>query len=149
MAYATQADIEAIYSLNALYVADRDGDGNVDSAAVDRALSSASDEIDSYLATRYPVPLAEVPGIVTQYAVDVALYRLALSAEVLTEELRRRYEDTIAALKRIAKGEQALVLPVDPGESGEELGTNSSDGPTPIIAGGPERLFSRDQTRDL
>lgn len=143
MAYATQGDIAELYGPHALHVADRDGDGLADAAAVTRALEGASDEIDSYLAVRYRLPLAQPPRILRQHAVDIALYRLALSADVLSEEHRRRYEDAIAALKRIAKGEAALVMPVDP--EAEDDG----QGPRPIVSGGPERIFSRDKMRGL
>jgi len=143
MAYATQSDIVELYGPNALYVADRNGDGVADAEAVTRALSSATDEIDSYLAVRYRLPLPAVPGILRQYAVDIALYRLALARDVLSEEHRVRYDDTIAALKRIAKGEAALVLPSDP--EAEDDG----QGPRPIVTGGPERIFSREKMRGL
>lgn len=143
MAYATQADIADLYGPDALYVADRDGDGVADAVAVTRALSSAKDEIDSYLGVRYRLPLAAVPGILRQYAVDIALYRLALSREVLSEEHRTRYDDALAALKRIAEGKAILVLPADP--EAEDDG----QGPRPIVSGGPARIFSREKMRGL
>lgn len=143
MAYATQADIAELYGADALHVADRDGDGLADTGAVTRALEGASDEIDSHLAVRYRLPLAEPPRILRQYAVDIALYRLALSADVQSEEHRRRYKDAIDALKLIAEGKAALVMPVNP--EAEDDG----QGPRPIVAGGPERLFSRDKMRGV
>lgn len=143
MAYATQSDIVELYGADALFVADRDGDGMADTAAVARALEGAQDEIDSYIAVRYRLPLPQPARILRQYAVDIALYRLALSADVLSEEHRRRYDDTIAALKRIAKGEAALVMPAD--HDAEEDG----QGPRPIVAGGPERIFSREKMKGL
>lgn len=144
MPYATDADIVDLYGPDALVVADRDGDGMAESPAVARALSSATDEIDSYLGVRYAVPLAHVPGVVRQACVDIALYRLALSADVLSDEHRRRYEDALAHLRRIAKGEATLVLPAVPGDP--PPGDNS---PQPIVTGGPPRLFSREKMRDL
>ena len=103
MAYATKDDIVTLYSETALYVADRDGDGLPDEAAISRALSGASSEIDSFLGVRYPVPLPHVTDLVMQMTVDMALYRLASSNDVLTDEHRRRYEDAIAHLKRLGK----------------------------------------------
>ncbi|WP_296639187.1 gp436 family protein [Roseinatronobacter sp.] len=147
MAYADQSDIADLYGPHALVVADRDGDGVADSAAVARALSAATDEIDSYLAVRYTLPLPMVPGILRQFAVDIALYRLALGADVLSEEHRRRYEDALGALKRIAKGEAALVLPADPNADPDS--PTADQGPRPIVTGGPERIFSRDQMKGL
>lgn len=148
MAYATQTDITDLYGADALYVADRNRDGAVDTVAVDRALVSASGEIDSFLAVRYQLPLHEVPGVLVQFCVDIAVYRLALSADVLSEEHRRRYEDTLGHLKLIAAGKAALVfltpVPADPNTD-----PSVASGVQPIVVGGPPRIFSRDEMRDL
>lgn len=150
MAYATQDDIVTLYSEDALYVADRDGDGVADSAAVLRALTSASGEIDSYLGVRYRLPLdfgtGDMPELLRQFCVDIAVYRLALSRDVLSEEHRRRYEDTIKHLDKIAKGTASLNLPgtVDP-----ETGEAAHSSPRPIVSGGPPRLFTREQMREF
>lgn len=147
MAYATQADIVTLYGDDALVVADRDGDGLPDAAAVARALDHASAEIDTHLAARYPLPLASVPMMLTSWAVDIAVYRLALSADVLSDEHRRRYEDALAGLKRVAEGKAALVFPADPDAETPETPVDTS--PHPIVVGGPERLFTRQTLRDL
>lgn len=147
MAYATQAHIVVLYGDDALVVADRDGDGVADSAAVAAALDHASAEIDTHLAARYALPLPGVPAMLVAWCCDIALYRLALSAAVLSEESRRRYDDAIGALKRIAEGKAALVIPADPDAPAPETPTDSS--PRPIVTGGPERLFTRTTLRDL
>ena len=110
MAYATQADITTLYSEDALFVADRDGDGVVDAGAVERALLSASDEIDTYLGVRFPVPYAQASNVLVQLCVDMAVYRLAQTRDVLTEELRTRYEDALKLLMRIADGKATLPV---------------------------------------
>ncbi|PJN94870.1 DUF1320 domain-containing protein [Amaricoccus sp. HAR-UPW-R2A-40] len=148
MAYATQSDIVEIYGEHALVVADRNGDGTPDAAAITRALTAAADEIDSHLAVRYPLPLASTPGILRQLSVDVAVYRLAQTADVLTEEVRQRYEDAVAHLRRLAEGKAALVFPPSaPGEGEEPDPLDAS--PQPIVVAGPPRLFSRERMRDL
>lgn len=146
MAYATKTDIITIYSQDALYVADRDGDGVVDDAAVDRALTSASGEIDSYLGVRYALPIEAELDLLKQFCVDIALYRLALARDVLSEEHRRRYEDTIKHLKEIAKGTASLNLPgpIDP-----DTGQPESVTPRPIVTAGPPREFTREKMREL
>lgn len=146
MPYATQSDITALYGAHSLVVADHDRSGVPDAEAVARALEMASGEIDTYLARRYSLPLPAVPPHLVQLCVDVALYRLALSADVASDEHRRRYEDAIGILTKVADGRAALVLPVVPSAEGEEAEVS---GPQPIVAGGPERLFSRAQMRDL
>jgi phage gp36-like protein len=142
--YATQADIATIYGANALVVADHNRDGIVDSAAVARALTSASGEIDTYLAARYSLPLAEVPEFLVQLAVDIGLYRLALSSDVQSEEHRKRYDDALGHLRRIAEGKAALVFTATPA-----TGDIDVSGAQPIVSGGPEKLFTRENTRLL
>jgi len=146
MAYATQGDIADLYGAEALaLVADRDGDGAPETAAVDRALSDASAEIDAYLRVRYDTPVAPVPQLLIQLACDIALYRLAQTADVRTDEHRVRYEDAMAALRRLSRGEMMLPPPPpDPDATEAPL-----DGPRPIVAEGPEKLFTRDKTRGL
>lgn len=147
MAYATRTDIETLYSAGALYVADRDGDGTPEDAAIVRALDGASGEIDAFLRVRYDVPVAPVPDLLVQIAVDIALYRLALSADVLSEEHRRRYEDALSQLKMLSDGR--MMLPPPPVDPNDPDSAPQLDGPRPIVASGPPKIFSRDQTRDL
>ena len=150
MPYASQSDIVTLYGANALVVADHDGDGVPDADAVARALDMASGEIDTYLARRYSLPLPVVTTLhLMQLCVDIALYRLALSQDVASAEHRRRYEDAITTLTRIADGRAALVLPVLPPAEGEAAPDPEVTGPQPIVSGGPPRLFSREQMRDL
>lgn len=147
MPYATQTDITMLYGANALYVADHDRDGVADADAVSRALNSATGEIDTYLAARYPLPLAEVPEFLKQLTVDIALYRLALSADVATTEHRTRYEDALSHLRKIAEGKAALVFTPVPPLEGEPA--PASTGPQAVVISGPPRLFSRTEMRDL
>lgn len=147
MAYATQDDIITLYSLDALFVADRDGDGTPDAAAVDRALVSASEEIDSYLGVRHALPLPDVPGLLVQLAVDIALYRLASSRDLLSDEHRRRYEDAIKHLNKLATGGASLNLP-GPVDADTGAATLPSS-PRPVVSAGPERLFTRETLRGM
>ena len=149
--YATQADIETVYSPDALYVADRTEDGVVDADAVDRALQAASAEIDGYVGVRHRLPLdltnaASAATQLRQYCVDIAVYRLALSRDVLTEEHRRRYEDAIKRLEQISKGTVTLNIPAPVDPDTGEAGYVSAQ---PIVAGGPERVFTRENMRGM
>jgi phage gp36-like protein len=146
-AYATQDDIVALYGADALFVADRDGNGVADTTAVSRALSHAASEIDSYLAVRYPLPLAAVPDVLVARTVDIALYRLALSRDVQSDEHRKRYEDALAWLKLVARGDVALIGTGPAGEGGDS--PTAPDAPAPIVVGGPARLFSREAMRGV
>lgn len=120
-AYATLDDIATIHGQDMLLrVADRDGDEQIDEDAVGLALESASSEIDSYVSTRYDVPLASPGNMVKQVCVDIAVYRLAYNHSALTDEMRTRYEDAIAWLKAISKGDAAIVPEDGSGEDEED-----------------------------
>lgn len=145
MAYATAADITDLYGADALVVADRDGDGAADLVAVDRAIASASAEIDAYIGTRYALPLASTPAHLVTVCIDIAVYRLALSADVLTDEHRRRYDDARAFLKMVSEGKATLQIVA----ATDGTDPTAATGPRPIVAEGPPRLFSRDELRDI
>jgi phage gp36-like protein len=146
MAYATEADILTLYGPDLLArVADRDRDGTPDAAAVAGALDRASAEIDSHIGARYELPLAATPPVLVQLCVDIAVYRLAQSGAIRTEEDRTRYEDAVAHLGRIARGHATLALP----EAGDPDDPTEGLGPRPVVTSGPERVFSRDKLRGL
>jgi phage gp36-like protein len=149
MAYATQSDIVLLYGANALVVADHDRDGVPDTDAVTRAIEAAGGEVDTYIGTRYRLPLHEVPTFLRQLTVDIALYRLALAADVATTEHRTRYEDALGHLKLIGAGKAGLVFTTPPPVIDPEATPDPYAGPQPIVQGGPEKLFTRDKMRDL
>lgn len=112
MTYATRADIETLYGpdelrlvLNLMRDAELSGD---EIARVDAALSETSSQIESYLSVRYTLPLATVPQVLRSFAVDMTIYRLALRNGRPRDELRKRYDDAIAFLKSVAKGDANL-----------------------------------------
>lgn len=144
MPYATTAALTGLTGEDVLSrLADRDGDLEADLPALQTALDRADAEIDAYLAVRYPLPLAEVPPILTQIACDIAIYRLGVDGGRIMDEHRTRYEDAIAFLRRLASGGAALAFTPDP--DAEE----APAGPRPVVTGGPGRLFSREKTRGL
>ena len=141
MAYATLQEIIDRYGEDDLLMAaDRDGDDEVDTAAVDRALADASAEIDTYLAARYNLPLPHTPAVLQRLCVDITLYRLAFNAVGNTEERRQRYDDAVALLVRISKGDVSL------GVSTEATPPSKGNG---VVISGPGRRFSRDTMEGL
>ena len=113
--YATQQDIEERYGADKLLViADRDHDGEVDADAVARALSDAGDEINAHCVVRYPqlpnLAAEDRPPILVRLAVDIAIYRLASEAGVLTEDIQARYKGARDDLVGISKGTISLGL---------------------------------------
>lgn len=89
---------------------DRDNTGIVDAAVLARGLQSADDEINPYLVARYTLPPASVPAIVSNFACDIARYRLCGAEVIETDEIRNRYKDAIKFFDKVSKGEISLGL---------------------------------------
>ena len=97
-----------------LLLADRNRDGEMDADVLDQAIADAADEIDAYVAARYPLPLATVPGVLLRVACDIVVYRLAVTADLETEERRKRYDDAVKFLTALSRGDTALGIPSPP-----------------------------------
>jgi phage gp36-like protein len=114
MAYASQLDLENVYGTQLVTrLSDHDNDGVADPPPINDALRAASSIIDGYLSVRYQTPLDNPPALIRDLAVDIALYRLAYSRLKQTDEMRKRYEDAIAFLRQVAKGEASIGLDTD------------------------------------
>lgn len=121
MAYATKTTLEKQYGADeVLRSGDRDDDGVIDvvdgESVVVKACSLAGGIVDSYLATKYKVPLDPVPEAVVDAAGAIAMYKLSEGADRLTTEKRQRYEDAIAWLRDVSAGKVSLGIdpPADP-----------------------------------
>lgn len=135
MPYATLEDlIERAGEAEIRQIADRDRDGTIDAAVVDRALTDADNLVNGYVATRYPgnVPLTTVPGLVRTWAVVIARYYLHHNGA--PDHVRRDYDDAIAALKDVAAGRGSL--PVEAGEASLTAGTGT------VQASHPPQVFT-------
>jgi phage gp36-like protein len=110
MAYAILKDITDRHGEAVLdRVTDIQGSYNQALTTVDEALDDATEEIDTYLSARYPLPLPTVPPIVKRLCVDIAVYHL--SGDLVTEQQETRYNNAVKLLKAIAKGDASLGLP--------------------------------------
>jgi phage gp36-like protein len=117
------------------------GSGAVDTSVVDRAIADAGEEIDGYVGSRYPVPLAPVPGIIRKYAVDVAIYNLYSRRPMGAPEHRKaRYDAAIKFLMAVGRGDLSLGVN-DPGGNPPE-----AKGPE-MASTNPPKIFGRDKTR--
>jgi phage gp36-like protein len=145
MAYATQTDITDLYGIDTLdRLADRDGDGTADAAKVSRALDDASALIDGYIAMRVTLPLSPIPAVLRNLCVDIAMYRLATDAGLLSEDARQRYEDAVRFLRDVSAGKAAIPQPAAPGAAVTETAS-----PQSIVIDSEPRLFSRGSLRGL
>ena len=135
MAYATTQDAIDLYGETyVLTTVDRDGDRDPDPAALDPGLTQASSLIDSYLGSRYTLPLPSAPAVLVQACVDIAIYKWCADHQGLTEEKRVRYDDAIKWLKDVSKG-LATLGPVE----SVVVGVNE----TQVEYAVESRLFSR------
>lgn len=141
MTYASANDIITRYGEDFLYtIADRDNDDTLDTSAVESALSDASGMMDSHLSIRYTLPLTEYPDLLKRLCTDIAVYWLSEDGGGATDEKRKRYEDAIKWLERIASGKAELDI-VDSGVPDESVpGTVS--GADVLVKSNP-RLFTR------
>ena len=128
MSYCSLSDLTArAGDAEILQVADRDLDGVADAAVIAAAIDQAGTLIDAYLSTRYQMPLAPVPAIVTGWAVSIARY--VLHRDGAPDYVVRDYRDAVGALKDAQGGRLAVpsatgVLPVAAG-SGAGIGISS------------------------
>ncbi len=148
--YATIADATLFYSQGEIDILMNNEDGSTNEEAFNRALKSASSEIDIYLSKRYQTPISKeydvIPEIVKEWTVIVAVYKRSRELDLLTEEKRKRYEDIIATLKDIARANANLP---DEGRKVEDPENPSDDGGkySAFLEGSP-RLFTRQTMSD-
>jgi phage gp36-like protein len=144
MTYATRTDLEAAWSeQTVLRLAARDGDesGGVAEAA---ALAYADNLINAQLGVRFALPLPQVPPLLVSVGVDLAIDRLAATADMATDLVVERGKQARADLKAIAEGRMELGLPT------RVLGSSTNAGPSvrPIVGPGGSKLFGP-ETRGL
>ncbi len=97
MTYATREDLEQRYTPGE--VAQREASGR----DIDQALRDADADIDSYLGTRYPLPLTTpTPERLVTAAADIARFRLF--GESSEGEPFERYKIQLAWLRDVSKG---------------------------------------------
>ncbi|MGZ3619150.1 MAG: gp436 family protein [Candidatus Binataceae bacterium] len=116
----------------------------VDDSVLQQALADASAEIDGYLESRFTLPLSDAPAVLARLTCDIAMYRLqALRPLHDLAEARRRYEDAVAVLVRVADGTLTLGLAPDNQEPGEAAGSVVTEAGGDTAGTLPRRVFSR------
>jgi len=132
-AYATTDDVLALYpedTINRLCWNKQSNLPDYDKLQI--ALYNAATEIDSYLSTRFPVPVTPTPQILRQVNIDLSIYYLALTIDRLSNEISKRAEDWRKWLVMVAKGQVGLgVLESDSNsDSTPAEGTDTMSGVT-------------------
>ena len=138
MSYATAQDVINRYpNRDLVQLTNEDPTATtVNTTPITQALTDASAEIDGYIEGRFTLPLADPPAVLNRLATDIAMYRLqSLRPLHDLEDARKRYDDAVAMLSKVAAGELTLGL--------------AADGKEPPVAAsvetveGPERVFNR------
>lgn len=110
MAYSTLADMVLVKWERVLLQLCPTGDPPVvDAAVVSEAIAQADGLVDIYLSKRFTTPLtAPVPAAVKHFSLAIALYFLYGRESGAPDDVRKRYEDAIALLEKIAANELGL-----------------------------------------
>lgn len=107
MTFATVSDLQSRFGqLELLLLADRDNTGTIDPGVVEACLQDADAEIVSLIGKAVTIDQANVPLNLVRLACDIARYRLYGAGP--TEDVRKRYEDAVKMLIRVANGDATL-----------------------------------------
>lgn len=140
MSYATKQDmIDRFGETELVQITNQEDHAaeTIDDSVLNQALADADAEIDGYLIGRYALPLASVPATLKRNACDIARYHLY--DDRVTEQVQKRYDNVIAFLRMLAKGDASLGLDA----AQQETATTGG----PAIAAG-DRVFTADSLKD-
>ena len=146
MGYITNADIEERLGTAAyIQLADDDGNGIADVGVVDEARLGAEGEVNSYLGRRYSVPVSltthpDLADVLASFTLDVAEYRLRLRRPPVPDDARRRRDQAIEWLTRVAEGR--IELP-----SAVGIAASTARGTIAAVTG-EKRVLTRDELSD-
>lgn len=115
---------------------------SLDDTAINQALAQADDEINSYLARRFKLPLPKVPNLLKMVAISITFYWLADRDTQATNLLTERYEKQLVTLREIANGKRELGLPE------VEAPSEGTVGKVELIQT-TERLFTRSSMKGV
>lgn len=96
---------------------------------INEASDNADAEANSYCGAKYSVPFATPPAEVKRLSMEVWIYNL-YKRRAVPEEIEKRYDKAISALKDIAKGIKTLGIdppPAAPTEGGTETNKTEDD----------------------
>jgi phage gp36-like protein len=117
MAYAVMADIIARMPTRDLIELSDPNNLAIQPEPISQAINDASGLIDGYIATRYALPMADPPPILTICCVDIAVYNLQKLRPIRDiKDSRDRYEDWLKFLEKVNKGEVQLGIAADTGK---------------------------------
>lgn len=156
-AFATLDQLSGRYPSELVLLAADETTGFRDDARIEAALEDASAEMRGILQARYtPADLAALDvgsaEILAVYAMDIALYRVALSFSRSSERLKETRDNAIKRLEAIAQGKGGLTITSPGGGRPSSSSSSASEdvgdiGPNGVVIDAPERIFTRDRFR--
>lgn len=112
MTYATQANLTDRFGEAMLVnLTDRAAVATsvIDAVVINRALVDTDSVIDSYLGTRYVLPLSTVPPMVVDLALQIAIYKLHVNDP--DPKISKDYDVALKMLDKISTG--AIAIPAE------------------------------------
>jgi phage gp36-like protein len=107
MAYLTQLEyLSSFDEAETISLTDPNG-VEIDDTKLNAALKDGSDIVDSYVGSRYTVPLSPIPDVIKNIVADLARERLFTLHP--NDEVTKRADRARAMLKDIAKGVMVLI----------------------------------------
>lgn len=117
--YCTKADLILRFNETEITnLSDVDGNGLIDEDVLQRAIDDASYEIDSYLVSKYSLPLVNPPADLVRKACDITRFHLYQSRGFLKDndsQIERNYLRIIRYLEQVSKG--TIELQITPSDT--------------------------------
>ena len=111
--YCTIEDLKkALPEAVLIRLTDDTGAGVIDEAKTSEAITSAAEEIDTYIGGRVKLPIAgTTPPIFGKINADIAIYNLySRVKEDIPQTRADRYKNAVRLLEKISKGEISIGL---------------------------------------
>ncbi len=147
MSYVTNSDIESWMGTDAyIELTDDTGAGSANTTRVNEARLGAEGEANSYLATRYKVPVnvgaeSEVQAVLRAFILDLVSYRLHSRRPPVPADIIRRREEAVTWFSRVASG--IVQLP-----SAALVPSNTALGDLAVVSQA-SRIMTRESIEDL
>lgn len=112
MPYCDSYDILQILPEIELIQLTDDTNTSINYDVLNAAISFSDTTINSYLRSRYTLPLSEIPELIKVFAIDLTIYRLHSRRMIreMPESILNSYKTVIAELGKIQKGIVSLGL---------------------------------------
>ncbi|WP_182912741.1 gp436 family protein [Paracoccus onubensis] len=140
MTYASVIQLKEVIPVRDLeLLTDFEREGEASDTRLERALTDATSEINSYIGKVVHLPLNEPPHLLTVICRDLAMHRLYLNLGHDMTSLDKVRKNWIETLKSIQSGESSI------GDDGN--GPDQLTSPGVAMTDGPPRHLTRDSLR--